>query len=64
MFVFLKVVFKKLFFYVYLLLKKLINEKYFSINEKYFRVNGKYFLINEKYFSQRKIWLGFQKSGF
>ena len=96
--------FCKLFFKlfcIYLLLKKLINGKYFSINKKYFSVKEKFGLVSRKniflfscicfpessfreitfqtflylfairkvgqrktFSSQRKIWLGFQKSIF
>jgi hypothetical protein len=48
-FIFLKVVFEKLFFnffYVCLLLEKLVNEKHFSINKKYFLVKEKFDLIS------------------
>ena len=51
-FVFQKVVFMKLFsklFSIYLLLEKLINEKYFSVNGKYFLVNRKHFSIKENF---------------
>jgi uncharacterized protein YpbB len=44
-----KLVFK--FFNVYLLLEKLVNEKYFSVNEKYFSVNEKFGLVFRKVFS-------------
>jgi len=46
-------VFEKLFFKffcVYLLLEKLVNEKYFSINEKYFLVEKKFDLVSRKVF--------------
>jgi hypothetical protein len=48
-----KIVFEKLvfkFFYICLLLEKLINKKHFSVNEKHFSV--------------KKTWLGFQESVF
>jgi hypothetical protein len=51
---FLKVVFGKLFFkffYVCLLLEKLVNKKYFPINKKYFPVKEKFNLISRKVFS-------------
>jgi len=37
------------FFYDCLLLKKIVNKKYFSINKKYFSVKEKYFSVNEKF---------------
>jgi len=46
-------VFKKLvfiFFNVCLSLKKLVNEKYFSVNEKHFPVNEKFGLVSKKVF--------------
>jgi len=52
--VFWKLIFEKLFFKsfcVCLLLKKLINRKYFPVNEKYFSVKGKFDLIYRKLFS-------------
>jgi len=47
------VVFRKLFlfFYICLLLEKLINKKYFSINEKHFSVKKKFSLVSRKVFS-------------
>jgi hypothetical protein len=48
-----KVIFKKLFlkyFYVYLLLEKLVNKKYFLVNEKYFLVKKKFILVFRKVF--------------
>jgi len=48
-----KVIFKKLFlkyFYVYLLLEKLVNKKYFLVNEKYFLVKNKFILVFRKVF--------------
>jgi len=30
-------------------IKKVINEKYFSVKRKYFPVNGKYFPVKEKF---------------
>jgi hypothetical protein len=53
-FVFQKVVFKKLLSklsYVYLLLGKLVNRKYFPVNEKHFPVKGKFGLVSRKAFS-------------
>ena len=47
-------IFKKLFFkffYFYLSLEKLINEKHFPVNEKYFPVKEKFGLIFMKVFS-------------
>jgi len=38
------------FYYVYLLLEKLINKKYFSVNEKYFPVKEKFSLVSRKVF--------------
>jgi len=38
-------------FCIYLLLKKLINKKYFLINRKYFHVKEKFSLISKKVFS-------------
>jgi len=52
-FVFQKVIFKKLFFrffYVCLPLKKLVNEKYFLVNRKHFPVKEKFSLIFRKIF--------------
>jgi len=48
------VVFEKkkiIFFCICLLLKKLVNEKYFLTNEKYFSVKEKFDLIFKKVFS-------------
>jgi uncharacterized protein YlzI (FlbEa/FlbD family) len=48
MFVFWKVIFGKLFFKlscVYLLLEKLVNEKYFSVKEKFGLVSRKVFFL-------------------
>jgi hypothetical protein len=47
------VVFRKLFlfFYICLLLEKLINKKYFSINGKHFSVKEKFSLVSRKVFS-------------
>jgi len=53
MFIFWKIVFKKLFFklfYVCLSIENMINEKYFPVNRKHFPVKGKYFLFNKKHF--------------
>jgi hypothetical protein len=53
-FIFRKLVLEKLlfkFFCVYLLLKKLVNGKYFLVNEKYFPVKEKFGLIFRKVFS-------------
>jgi uncharacterized protein YpbB len=47
-------IFEKLifnFFYIYFLLKKLINEKYISVNKKYFLVKEKFSLVFSKVFS-------------
>jgi uncharacterized protein YpbB len=47
-------IFEKLFlkfFYVYLILQKLVNEKYFSVNEKHFLVKEKFGLVFRKVFS-------------
>jgi len=52
-FVFQKVVFRKLFFklfYIYLPLKKVVNGKHFPVNKKHFPVKGKYFPVNGKHF--------------
>jgi len=49
-----KIVFRKLFFkffYIYLLLKKLIYEKYFPVNGKYFPIKEKFDLVSRKVFS-------------
>ena len=53
-FVSLKIIFEKSFFklfYIYLLLEKLINEKYFPVNRKYFPVKKKFDLVSRKVFS-------------
>jgi hypothetical protein len=53
MFVFWNLFFKKLFsnfFCFYLLLEKLVNEKYFPVNGKYFPINDEHFPVNEKHF--------------
>jgi hypothetical protein len=53
-FVFWKLVFRKLFFkffYIYLPLKKLVNGKHFSVNGKHFPVNKKFGLVSRKVFS-------------
>jgi len=45
---------KKLFFklsYIYLLLEKLVNEKYFSINGKHFQVKERFDFVFRKVFS-------------
>jgi uncharacterized protein YpbB len=47
-------IFEKLFFkyfYIYLLLKKLINGIYFPVNEKHFPVKWKFGLVFRKVFS-------------
>ena len=52
--VFKKIVLEKSFrkkFYIYLLLEKLINKKYFLINEKYFPIKKKFCLVFRKVFS-------------
>jgi len=52
MFVYWNSFFRKLlfkFFYVCLLLEKLVNRKHFSVNEKRFLINEKYFPIKEKF---------------
>jgi hypothetical protein len=60
--IFSKVVFEKLFFkifYIFLSLKKLINEKRFLVNGKHFPVKEKFDLISRKVFSfyfERKIF--------
>jgi hypothetical protein len=61
-FVYHKVIFKKLFFKffcIFLLLKKLVNEKYFLINRKYFSVKEKFNLVFKKmfffYFEQKTL---------
>jgi len=55
MFVFWNVMFfkKKIinFFYIYLLLEKLVNKKYFSVNRKYFSVKEKFSLVFKRVFS-------------
>ena len=38
------------FFYVYLLLKKLVNKKYLLVNKKYFSVKEKFDLVFRKIF--------------
>jgi hypothetical protein len=48
--------FGKFFFCVYLLLEKLVNEKYFSINEKHFPIKEKISLISRKVFSFYFRW--------
>ena len=61
MFIPCKVVFKKLFFkffYIYLLLEKLVNKKHFPVNENTFRSTENTFQ------SQNKIWFGFQENVF
>jgi hypothetical protein len=48
-----KVVFEKpffKFFYIYLLLEKLVNGKYFPVNEKHFPVKEKFGLVSRKVF--------------
>jgi hypothetical protein len=63
-FVFKKLIFKKLFFKltcVYLLLEKLINRKHFSVNKKHFPVKRKFDLVSRKVFSfyfKRKTLFG------
>ena len=55
-------IFKKLlskFFFVYLLLEKIINRKYFSINKKYFSIKKKFRLVFKKlffFYFERKIF--------
>jgi len=47
-------VFRKLFFkffYIYLLLEKLVNRKYFPVNGKHFPVKEKFGLVSRKVFS-------------
>ena len=54
LFVFLKVIFKKLFlnfFCIYLLLENLINRKHFLVNGKHFLVKEKFDLVFRKVFS-------------
>jgi len=59
-FVFRKVISEKSLsklFYVYLLLEKLVNGKYFSVNVKYFSVNEKHFPVKKKFgFVFRKVF--------
>jgi hypothetical protein len=45
------------FFYIYLLLKNLINKKYFSVKNKFGLVFKKifFFILDEKYFLEVKI---------
>jgi len=54
-FVFQKIVFEKLFlnfFYIYLLLKKLVNRKHFPVNEKFSLVSRKVFSF---YFERKTL---------
>jgi len=48
------VVFRKLFFkffYVYLILEKLVKEKHFPVNEKHFPIKEKFIWVSKKVFS-------------
>jgi hypothetical protein len=56
--------FKKLFFkffYICLVLEKLVNKKYFLVNEKYFSAKEKFSLISRKvffFYFEQKIFSG------
>jgi len=48
------------FFYIYSLLEKLVNEKYFPVNKKYFSVKEKFDLVSRRVFSFLSVFV-FQK---